>query len=91
MLATFHEPDGESDATLAREYMDGCDLALLTEILTDGQRFLNQYELPMSLIRGTANRHLRTEAEQRQWLQTLLDRVQAELEARKAGLGSKRL
>ena len=37
----------------------------------------------MSLIRTSANRYLVTEAEQRQWLQTLLDRVLAEFVARK--------
>ena len=51
--------------------------------VTGGPRFLIQQELPMSLIRTSANRYLVTEVEQRQWLQTLLDRVQAEFVARK--------
>jgi hypothetical protein len=87
-LATFHEPDGVTDAELAREYVEASDSCLLEEILANGQRFLDQRVLPMSLIRATANRYLVTEAEQRQWLQTLLDRVQAELEARKKGPSS---
>lgn len=89
ILATFHEPEGATDEELTREYVEGCDPCLLEEILANGQRFLDQQLLPMSLIRATANRYLVTEAEQRQWLQTLLARVQTELEARKVAQDQK--
>lgn len=84
ILATFHEPKGATDEELAQEYVQGCDPCLLEEILAEGQRFLEQQVLPMSLIRTTANRYLVTEAEQRQWLQTLLSQVEAALAARKS-------
>ena len=78
MLATFYDPDG-TDAEMTQAYVGECDVSLLEEILADGQRFLNQHELPMCIISSAANRWLPTEAEERAWLQALLDRVQAEL------------
>ncbi len=90
MLATFHDPAG-TDADMTQEYVQGCDASVLEEILADGQRFLGQRELPMRLIATNANRYLITEAEQRQWLQTLLDRVQAELEVRQGAPASTRV
>lgn len=89
MLATFYDPEG-TDAEMTLEYVERCDPNVLGEILTSGQRFLKQHELPMYLISSTANRWLPTEAEERQWLQTLLDRVQAELEARRLAQDQKR-
>ena len=62
----------------------------LEKTVAGGQRFLIQQELPMSLIRTSAHRSLMTEAEQRQWLQMLLDRMQAELVARKVAPESRR-
>ena len=84
-LASLYDAMGKTDKELIREYIQACDLSVIEEILADGRRFLGQNELPMRLIATNANRYLVTEAEQRQWLQTLLDRVQAELDAREAG------
>lgn len=93
-LAMFHDPDGKTDAEIAAQIVEQ-SLAegareWLDELVSQGRRFLGQCELPMSLIRTNANRYLVTEAEQRQWLQTLLERVQAELEVRKRLPPSKR-
>jgi hypothetical protein len=82
-LALFHDPDGKTDAELIDRYLAEEYPSALPSLLAEGHRFLSQHELPMELIADTANRCLMTEAEQRQWLQTLLDRVQAELEARR--------
>ena len=65
-------------------------MGLVEKTVAGGQRFLIQQELPMSLIRTSAHRSLMTEAEQRQWLQMLLDRMQAELVARKVAPESRR-
>lgn len=62
----------------------------LEKTVAGGQRLLIQRELPMSLIRTSANRYLVTEAEQRQWQQTLLERMRAELVARKVAPESRR-
>lgn len=90
LLAHYWDLEGQTDAEFTKEYVARTDIELLEALLSDGQRFLNQKELPMSLIRTNANRYLVTEAEQRQWLQTLLDRVQAELEARQRVQNSSR-
>lgn len=90
VLAMFWDLEGQTDAAFTAEYAATRDTDLLEELLADGQRFLNQQELPMCLISSAANRWLPTEAEERQWLQTLLDRVQAELEARQAALDPQR-
>lgn len=90
-LAIFWDIDeGQSDATFTQAYVSSKPTELLEELLLDGQRFLNQHELPLCLIDSWANRYLVTEAEQRQWLQTLLDRVQAELASRRAPEGTSR-
>lgn len=90
MLALFWDPNGKTDAEIAREAIQEYDRSWLEQVVAEGQRFLAQHELPMSLIRVKANRYLITEAEQRQWLQTLLDRIQAELEARNQASASTR-
>lgn len=84
-LNLFYDPEGRSDAELVEEYVQSKSPGTLAQILAEGQRFLSQSQLPMRLIATNANRYLVTEAEQRQWLQILLDRVQAELDAREAG------
>lgn len=87
-LAIFWDIDeGQTDATFTQAYVSSKPAGVLEELLLDGQRFLNQHKLPLCLIDSWANRYLVTEAEQRQWLQTLLDRVQAELEVRRGGAG----
>lgn len=84
-LALYWDVEGQTDADLTEEYVAREYTDALKELLADGQRFLNQRELPMCLISSGANRWLPTEAAERQWLQALLDRVQAELDARGAG------
>ena len=86
-LNLFYDPEGKSDRQLAEEYAQSKSRETLSQVFAEGQRFLNQRELPMRLIATNANRYLVTEAEQRQWLQALLDRVQAELAARKLQMG----
>ena len=88
-LALFYDPEGKSDAEIADEYVAEKYSVTLEQLKAEGNRFLRQHELPMELIADYANRYLVTEAEQRQWLQTLLDRIQAELEARQMVQGSK--
>ena len=84
MLALFADPDdGQTDTEITQQAVLEYDPSWIAKVVADTQRFLDQQGLPMSLIRTNANRYLVTEAEQRQWLQTLLDRIQAELEARK--------
>ena len=85
MLSLFWDPNGKTDAEIVRKAIQDYDPSWLKKVVAEGQRFLIQHELPMELVADTANRYLVTEAEQRQWLQTLLDRVQAELDAREAG------
>lgn len=82
LLALFWEPNGKTDAEITQEAIQAYTMSWFEEVIVEGQRFLRQGELPMSLIRTGANRYLATEAEQRLWLQTLLDRVQAGLAAR---------
>lgn len=89
VLALFWDLEGQRDGQFIEEYVGRRDTDLLEELLADGHRFLAQQELPMCLISSAANRWLPTEADERQWLQTLLDRVQAELEARQRGQSSK--
>lgn len=90
MLALFADPDdGQTDIEITQQAVQEYDPSWIAKVVADAQRFLGQQELPMSLIRTNANRYLVTEAEQRQWLQTLLERVQAELEARQRGQNSK--
>lgn len=89
MLALFWDPNGKTDAEIAQEAIQEYDPSWLEQVVAEGHRFLFQNELPMSLIRVRANRYLVTEAEQRQWLKTLLDRIQAELEARQRAQNSK--
>jgi len=88
-LALFHDPDGKTDAELIDKYLIEEYPSALPALLAEGRRFLSQHELPMELIADVANRYLVTESEQRQWLQTLLDRVQAALEARKGAQDQK--
>ena len=90
MLSLFWDPNGQTDAEIARRAIQDYDPSWLEKVVAEGQRFLIQRELPMELIADTANRYLVTEAEQRQWLQTLLDRIQAELEARQGVQNSSR-
>ena len=90
-LNVFYDPEGRSDAELAEEYVQSKSPGTLAQILAEGHRFLSQSQLPLRLIATNANRYLVTEAEQRQWLQTLLDRVQAELDAREAGANVKHI
>ncbi len=84
MLALFWDPNGMTDAEITQGAIQEYSESWLQAVLADGRRFLGQNELPLRLIATNANRYLVTEAEQRQWLQTLLDRVQAELDARKS-------
>ena len=87
MLALFADPDdGQTDAEILQQAILEYAPSWIAKVVLDAQRFLGQRELPMSLIRTSANRYLVTEAEQRQWLQALLDRVQAEL-GRRQDLG----
>lgn len=79
LLALFWDPNGKTDAEITGDAMRESASSWLEQIVVDGQRFLNQQELPMCLISSAANRWLPTEAEERAWLQALLDRVQAEL------------
>lgn len=89
LLALFWDPDGKTDAEITEQAMREYAASWFEEIVIDGQRFLNQQELPMCLISSGANRWLPTEPEERHWLQTLLDRVQAALEARKGAQDQK--
>jgi hypothetical protein len=85
MLVLFADPeDGQTDAEITQQAMKEYAPSWMNRVLVEGQRFLDQRELPMKLIAYTANRFLITEAEQRHWLQTLLDRVQTELAGRMA-------
>ena len=90
LASMFHDPNGKTDAEIAAQLVEqslaGGHRQWLEEVVSQGERFLAQRELPMSLIADYANRYLVTEAEQRQWLQALLDRVQAEL-GRRQDLG----
>lgn len=89
-LVLFHDPEQKTDAAIADEYVVSKNAATLEQLLTEGRLFLSQRGLPMELIAHYANRYLVTEAEQRQWLQTLLDRVQAELASRRKAEGASR-
>lgn len=90
LLALFWDPNGKTDAEITKEVIQEYAASWFEQVIIDGQRFLNQRELPMCLISSGANRWLPTEAAERQWLQTLLDRVQAELDAREARADVKR-
>ena len=91
MLALFAGPDDDnSEAEITQARVQEYAVGWQARLVADDQPFLIQRELPMSLIRTSANRYLVTEAEQRQWLQTLLDRVPAELVARKVAPESRR-
>lgn len=90
MLALFWDPNGKTDLEIARGATHEYSESWIQAVVADGQRFLHQRELPMRLIATNANRYLVTEAEQRQWLQTLLDRVQAELASRRTAEGASR-
>ncbi|MBL9005718.1 MAG: hypothetical protein JNJ46_15790 [Myxococcales bacterium] len=92
LLALFADPDdGQTDAEITQQAVLEYDPSWIVKVLADAQRFLGQHELPLRLIATNANRYLVTEAEQRQWLQTLLDRVQTELDAREAGANVKHI
>ena len=76
MLALFAGPDDEnSEAEITQARVQEYAVGWQERLVADDQPFLIQRELPMSLIRTSANRYLVTEAEPRQWLQPLLDRV----------------
>lgn len=83
-LALFWDLENQTDAEFIAQYVASEYTIALKELLADGQRFLNQHELPMCLISSAANRWLPTEAEERQWLQTLLSQVEAALAVRTA-------
>lgn len=91
MLALFADPDdNQTDEEIMQQAILEYAPSWIAKVALDAQRFLRQHELPMSLIRTSANRYLVTESEQRQWLQTLLDRVEAAVEARKVVPDTKR-
>lgn len=83
-LALFWDLENQTDAEFIAQYVASEYTLALEELLADGQRFLRQHALPMCLISSAANRWLPTDADERRWLQTLLDRVQTELAGRTA-------
>lgn len=84
LFALFWDPNGKTDEAITAKAMQEYEASWFKQVVVDGRRFLEQHELPLCLISSGANRWLPTEAEERQWLQALLDRIQAELEARRA-------
>lgn len=81
-LGLFHDPDGKTDTQITDDYIAEESQAGLLDVVRSGRAFLNQKELPFSLVASAANRNLLTESEQRQWLSCFLERLEQAIEAR---------
>lgn len=83
-LSDFIDPEEPSDAEVVDAYIRRVSLEGLVYAADEMRRFLKQTELPMSLISEGALRRLDTEAEQRQFLTSFLERIEAAIAIRRA-------